>query len=27
VQVFFIVCLIMYCRWRSCYKEGRVGIH
>ena len=22
----FIVCLYMYCRWRSSYQEGRVGI-
>jgi len=21
---FFIVCLYMYCRWRSSYQEGRV---
>ena len=26
VQVFFIVCLYVYCRWRSCHQEGRVGI-
>ena len=26
VQVFFIVCLYMYCRWRSSYQEGRIGI-
>ena len=22
----FIVCLYIYCRWRSSYQEGRVGI-
>jgi len=26
VQFCFIVCLHMYCRWRSSYQEGRVGI-
>ena len=26
VQVFLIVCLYMYCRWRSSYQEGRIGI-
>ena len=26
VQVFFIICLNMYCCWRSSYKKGRVGI-
>jgi hypothetical protein len=25
VQVFFIVCLYLYCRWRSNYQEGGVG--
>ena len=26
VQVFFIVCLYMHCRWRSTYQETRVRI-
>ena len=25
-RVFFIICLYMYCRWRSRYQAGRVGI-
>jgi hypothetical protein len=25
-MVFFIVCLCMYCYWRTRYKEGGVGI-
>ena len=24
-QFFFIVCLYMYCRWRSSYQVGKVG--
>ena len=23
---FFIICLYMYCHWRSIYQEGRMGI-
>ena len=26
VHVFFIVCLYMYCRWRSSYQDGSVEI-
>jgi hypothetical protein len=25
-QIRYLLCLYMYCRWRSTYQEGRVGI-